>query len=505
MTAAPPATLPGLLARLAAQGGEQPFLHAAGRTLTATEFAAQARALAHALAALGVRAGDRVAVYLEKRPEKALAPFAIGLCGAVSVILNPRLRDAQVRHVLDDSGATVVLTSAEKCVLLADPAAAFGAARVARVEELPRAGAPPPALPPSPGDPATILYTSGSTGLPKGIVQTHQNLVEGAEIVAGYLGLRAEDHVLAVLPLSFDYGLNQLLAAAWTGCEITLLQYLAPAELFDALERQRATGLAGVPSLWHAFAETLRREPARAAQCAALRYVTNSGGRFALADIRTLRETLPHVKVFSMYGLTEAFRSAFLDPRLIDRHPDAIGTAIPRVELLVIDPDTGRECASGEVGELVHAGALVAAGYWNRPEDTARVFRPHPLDPARGRAVWSGDFVTRGADGLLRFVGRRDRQLKVAGMRVSPDEVETAVRAVPGVREAAVVGRPDPAGGDQVVAFVTGEITGDAVVAALRRTQPSWLVPARVEVLAALPLNPNGTVDLGELIRRLGA
>jgi acyl-CoA synthetase (AMP-forming)/AMP-acid ligase II len=290
---------------------------------------------------------------------------------------------------------------------------------------------------------------------------------------------------------------------------VTLLNYLATQDVLDALVAGRCTGLAGVPTLWVAFCAALRSGQADPRHLAALRYVTNSGGRLGLAEIATLRERLPWVSVFSMYGLTEAFRSAYLPPEHIDRLPGSIGKAIPEVELLVVDPTTRRECAPGETGELVHTGALIADGYWRREADTARVFGRDPRDPARGRAVFSGDFVRRDAEGWLWFVGRRDQQLKVMGYRVSPEEVEAELRAVDGVLDACVFGVPDPALGDRLVAGITARPGPGAGLArrslvALKARLPAWLVPATIEVVAELPLNQNGKPDARELARRLG-
>ncbi len=502
-------TLPDLLARIEARGGS-PFLGAADTTLSGAGFAARARALARGMQAAGVVPGQRVAIYLEKRVEKALAVFAAALTGAISVVVNQKLKDAQLQQIVGDCTPGLCVTSQAKLALLEDPAALRASVRLLDVDQpLPAAAAVPgpwPLL--APADPATLLYTSGSTGPPKGIIQSHGSLHDGARIVAGYLGLTPKDHLLGILPLSFDYGLNQVLGAAYAGSRITLLQYFALPEVFAALAALPATGLAGVPVFWSAFASALRTGQADPGTLHALRYVTNSGGRLVVADIQTLRAHLPWVAVFSMYGLTEAFRSAYLPPELIDTRPLSIGRAVPEVELLVVDPETGRECDSGEVGELVHTGALLADGYWNRPADTAAVFRPDPRDPTQ-RAVWSGDLGRRDADGLLYFVGRRDRQLKVSGYRVSPDEVEQHLRTIGGVGLAAVFGVPDAVAGHRLVACVVPgpDAPGDlaaAVARSCRRTLPHFLVPAEIHVVVSPPLNANGKIDVPALARALG-
>ena len=509
MSEVPARTLPELLERLLAYG-DHPFLCHGELVLTAAQVVARAHEFAQELLALGVEPGDRVAIYLEKRVEKALLVFACGLAGALSVIVNPRLKDAQLAHVLGDADVRLVVTSADKELFLADSGRTLAGRQVVRVDALGAARSPRRNLPSvSAATPATILYTSGSTGLPKGIVQSHGTLCDGARIVAGYLGLCAQDHILAVLPLSFDYGLNQVLSAAWAGARVTLLGFLSIGEVLITLERHGCTGLAGVPSFWVAFCAAVGEGTFDPARLRALRYVTNSGGRLGREEIRTLRERLPEVLVFSMYGLTEAFRSSYLPPAEIDRIPGSIGKAIPEVELLVVDPLSGKECEPGEVGELVHAGALVADGYWRRPDDTARVFRPDPRGDRPGRVVYSGDLMRKDAQAHLWFVGRHDRQLKIQGYRVSPEEVERELEHCHGVAKACVFGVRDRALGTRLVAGVqpTGTATAGLVAAILRRMRsvvPAWLVPSEVHVVAALPLNQNGKPDARALQHGLG-
>ncbi|MEZ5962753.1 MAG: AMP-binding protein [Planctomycetota bacterium] len=514
-----PATLSTLLARAARSAAGECGVWDVHRHLSWRALRAQAANLAQALRAHGVEPGARVAFYLEPSVEQAVVLFGTAGAGAVAVPINPKLRDGQVAHVLQHSGARVVVTSRDKLAFLADPAAVFAgctrvvagsggaddlaawtqphrdAARLARTDVEPTA-------------PAVLLYTSGSTGLPKGIVQDHRNLVDGARIVSAYLGLGSDDRILGVLPVSFDYGLNQLLDAAWLGCDVGLVTYFTRNDLVDAVERHAATVLAGVPPMWAALGDGLRTGKVDARRLRTLRVVTNSGGRLHRREIATLRQALPDVQVFSMYGLTEAFRSSFLPPDELDRRPDSIGKAIPEVELLVVDPTTGAECGPDEVGELVHAGALVAQGYWRDPAATARRFRPHPLDPRRGTAVFSGDLVRRDADGFLYFVARADAQLKVAGHRVAPDEIEVVLNAVPGVAQAVVVGLEDETRSDtRVIACVQAagaEAELEArVQAACKRALPAYMVPAEVRLVGGIPTGANGKPDREALRRQL--
>ncbi|MCC6784612.1 MAG: AMP-binding protein [Planctomycetes bacterium] len=513
MSASAPRRLRDLLARLDARRG--PFCASRGAAFDGAGFAARARELGRRFRAAGVRPQDRVAAYLEHGPDAALLPFACAEAGAIAVIVNPRLRDAQVEHVIHDCEPALVWTSTAKSVALLDPARAFGDARVV-VDE----AEPPPWATrltaeertgegnDDPDAPAILLYTSGSTGRPKGIVQTQRSLCDGARIVAGYLGLCADDHLAAVLPLSFDYGLNQVLSAAYAGARVTLTSYLTAGELLRTLAQHGCTGLAGVPEIWLDVVAALEAGAVSPTALHALRYVTNSGGRLPERVIRSFHARLPHVQVFAMYGLTEAFRSSFVPPHELAARPRSIGRAMPEVTLLVVDPATGREVAHGEVGELVHCGACVARGYWNRDADTAERFRPDPRPGAGGAlAVWSGDLVRRDAEGWLEIVGRRDAQLKIGGYRVSPDEVVDAVRAIAGVHSAAALGVPR--GEDGLVALAVAVVPtqgvadprrlADLVRSECQRTLPPWLVPALVRVVETLPRTPNDKIDLSAL------
>jgi acyl-CoA synthetase (AMP-forming)/AMP-acid ligase II len=260
-----------------------------------------------------------------------------------------------------------------------------------------------------------------------------------------------------------------------------------------------------VPSLWHEVCRALQSGALQPADGRSLRWLTNSGGRMPVADVRELRRAFPQARLYSMYGLTEAFRSAYLDPARIDLVPDSFGKALPGVELLLVDPATGALLAGAGTGELVHAGALVARGYWRQPEATALRFRPDPRGLS-GLAVWSGDLVRRDAEGLHYFVARLDRMLKVAGHRVSPDEVALAVAGQPGVGEVAVFGQDGGAAGHRIVLCVSGTdetVLRERILRRCRAVLPAYMVPAAVHVLPALPHNSNGKVDVPALERMI--
>ncbi|WP_033073696.1 acyl-CoA ligase (AMP-forming), exosortase A system-associated [Sphingopyxis sp. MWB1] len=444
--------------------------------------------------------GERVASWSGKTRLACLMPLAAARAGLVHVPINPLLKAPQAAHILADSGARLLITNKARADMLAGerpPDCAFADLQTAEaaIDDM---GADDAALPPSdaaPDDLVAILYTSGSTGRPKGVMLSHANLWLGAESVATYLKIAADDRVLGVLPLSFDYGQNQLLSTWYAGAAVAPLDYLTPRDVVKAVARHRATTLAGVPPLWVQLTEI--DWPADAST--SLRRLTNSGGALTPALIEAMRATFAGADIYPMYGLTEAFRSTFLDPALVADHPTSMGRAIPHAEILVSRPD-GSLADDGEAGELVHCGPLVAQGYWQDAQRTAQRFKPAP--PASrygGMAVWSGDTVRRDADGLLYFVGRDDAMIKTAGNRVSPTEIEDAATQSDLVQEAVAFGVPDDRLGAAIILIVRGgeQGAGDAEGLAkyLRQNLPNFMQPKEIVWQDALPRNPNGKLD----------
>ena len=471
----------------------------------------------------GLRRSDRVAVWLPKRSEKVTALYGTMLAGGIAVPINALLKAPQVAHILRDSDARVLVTTATRLGDLIRETPDLAGLRVVVTVDGPAltqppqcitllwkelTAAPPQAVPACiDTDVAAIFYTSGSTGKPKGVVLSHRNMVAGARSVSSYLRNTPDDRLLAVLSFSFDYGFSQLSTAFAVGASVVLLDYLLPQEVMLTLERERITGLAAVPPVWIQLAELQWPEAVRRT----LRYITNSGGTMPRPTLAKLRQSLPATRVFLMYGLTEAFRSTYLPPEEVDRRPDSIGKAIPGAEVLVLRPD-GTPCAAGEPGELVHRGALVSLGYWNDPERTAERFRPIPsLAPGRPQpelAVWSGDVVRRDADGFLYFIGRRDEMIKTSGYRVSPTEVEEEAYATGLVADAVAIGIPHARLGHAIVLVASAPQGSDrdteALLGALRRRLPRYMVPLAVEWRDALPRNANGKFDRTLLRQELG-
>ena len=537
--------------------------------------------MACALARRGVRSGDRVAVVADKRVTTVVVLLATMRLGAIAVPINPRLVPAQVHHILDDSGARLLFAHAGALDRLDDGIAGGTALAfvVAIDDDLPGSGGEPDgdvssgdelpngdvpgdraaaeredatrsrtnavsrlaydafvdgaepvrgtadgipakanAAPALPRDdvPAAILYTSGSTARPKGVMLSASNLVHGAASVASYLGNHADDRLLALMPLSFDYGLSQVTTALTVGARAVLFDPLLPKGVVDAVVRHRITGLPAVPHLWNRLA-ALDWPPVPH-----LRYVTNTGGRLSAETIRRLAERLPGTDIVPMYGFTEAFRSTRLPPGEVARRPDSIGRAVPHAKVLVVAPD-GRECAPGEVGELIHGGPLVALGYWGDEAATRAKFRPRFADggPDAERFAWSGDLARRDEAGFLYFESRREELLKLHGYRVNPAEIEEVIMRADAVRDVCVIGVPHPALGQAAVALVVAEVGGAeagdaegggtvngrtaagtinertlAAVGAHCRTElPSFMIPEHLAIVQTLPDNPNGKVD----------
>ena len=520
--------LPELIARAAARAPGARALTSGPDTLTYGELDAGVRQFAAGLMATGIERGARVAIYLDKRFETVVASFGAPAAGAVFVPVNPLLKAEQVAFILQDCNVRVLVTSPERLSLLAGVLADCPDLRhvVTTGEGAPQAATQ--ALPkslahaswaefmgcaPCDGhrvidvDMAAILYTSGSTGRPKGVVLSHRNMVAGAKSVASYLGNHAQDTLLAALPLSFDAGFSQLTTAFHSGARVVLLNYLMPRDVLKALEREQVTGLTAVPPLYIQLAQL--DWPAGIDR--SLRYFANTGGRMPRETLGLLRQRVPSARPFLMYGLTEACRSTYLPPEEVDRRPDSIGKAIPNAEILVLRDD-GTPCAPGEIGELVHRGALVGMGYWNDADKTAERYKLLAAN-APGRegglqlpeyAVFSGDNVRIDEEGFLYFVGRRDEMIKSSGYRVSPTEVEEVLYGTGLVGECVAFGVEHPVIGQaiQVIATPPGGALGQtsldvqALLAQCRAHMPAYMVPADVAVVPGpLPRNPNGKID----------
>lgn len=457
---------------------------------------ARAEGIAAALAAQGIGKGDRVGVSLRRGEEAAAAFFAVLAVGATAINVNEMYRPRQVEYVLAHAKARALVTSAD--VLGAHPRPLQVSAAILDVSTLSGGRFAPVAC--APGDEAQICYTSGSTGQPKGVRVSHRNLWAGVRTVVDYLGIRADDRIASLLPFSFVYGFNQLACALATGATLAIERSALALEIVNALRAHEVTVLAAVPPLW---LQLLKTPGFGDTPLASLRIATNAGGRIPPEAVLRLLGAQPQVRFFSMYGLTEVFRSTYLPPELAADHPDSMGRAVPGAQVYVVREDGGL-AEAGEVGELVHRGPTVALGYLDDPEGTARVFRPNAFDPsapADERVVHSGDLVRRDAEGLLYYVGRRDRMIKTLGYRVSPDEIADVMYQSGAIEEGVVVTEPDEQRGERIVAYVV--LRQGATLQQLKvhcgTELPRYMQPARFEVREVLPRNANGKHDLQAL------
>ncbi|WP_027707538.1 acyl-CoA ligase (AMP-forming), exosortase A system-associated [Zooshikella ganghwensis] len=486
------------------------------QTITYKALASAVQLTATALHQSDLRRFERVAIYLPKLPEAVFTFFGCSMAGGTFVPINPILKPAQVRYILQDCNVRVLITQRARLQQLMDELRHCHDIRlVVCVDDVPEEHhLPCPVISwqqwlntsPTPiatatidTDMAAILYTSGSTGRPKGVVLSHRNMVTGAHSVAQYLENTSKDRLLAVLPMSFDYGLSQITTAFSRGASCFLMDYLLPKDVIRAIQRYQITGLAAVPPLWVQLAELEWPEETKDS----LRYITNSGGAMPTATLSKLRSALPKTQPYLMYGLTEAFRSSYLPPGELEKRPTSMGKAIPNAELLVIN-EAGEECEPHEPGELVHRGSLVAMGYWNDTEKTQLRFRPSPTKlsgiPTEELAVWSGDIVKKDEEGFLYFIGRNDDMIKTSGYRVSPSEVEEVVYASGLVGEVVALGIPHPQLGQAIVLAVTASqpdntVDEVAVINTCKAQLPGFMVPTQLQCLPTLPRNPNGKID----------
>lgn len=511
-----------LLATAAAEHPESEALTCGAQRTTYAELFGRATAIAHALVRSGVTRGDRVLVQMENGLDAAASFWGVLLANAVVSMIHPQTKSAKLGWLLRDCRAKALLTEA-KLVSVATAAAEdapdLGAILVAGafdpsrhtwrdgVRSLDEAVAEargsdvlstggPPRRSTIDADLACIVYTSGSTGEPKGVMLTHRNMRAAAASVGAYLGYRRDDVVLNVLPMSFDYGLYQMILSVQVGARLVLEKGFAyPAEVLARVASERVTVFPGVPTI---FATIVEQRSEADVDLRTVRLVTNTAAALSLPLIERIRRLFAGARVFSMYGLTECKRCTYLPPEDLDRKPGSVGIAIPNTEIWIVD-DEGNRVPPGVVGQLVVRGATVMAGYWEKPEETAKKIRPGPIP---GECVlYTGDYGRLDEEGYLTFVGRMDDIIKSRGEKVAPKEIEAVLLAYPGVREAAVIGVPDPVLGQAPKAFVAfeGGRAPDAAERALRRfcqeRLEGFMVPSAIELRAELPKSPNGKID----------
>ena len=449
--------------------------------------------IAGGLVGKGVERGDRVAVMLPNGLAMAASIYGVLRAGAAFVPLNPTIKREKLAGLLGRSEAEVLICDEQRTQVAAEAVAeAPGAEIVDDIHSLRAEGEI--GIRPLSSDLAAIVYTSGSTGVPKGVTLTHRNMTFVADSMIEYLEMDDRERVMCVLPLSFGYGLYQLLTSVRTGATLILQAGLAfPGRVVQLLDEQAVTALPGVPTVFNVLL-ALRGLAER--EFPQLRVLTNAGAALPAATIAELRRVFPSARLYSMYGQTECQRVCYLPPSELDARPTSVGVAIPGTHAWVEDPEGGT-ADPGVVGELMVLGDHVMQGYWNDPEATAARLRP-------GRWPWervlaTGDLFRTDEEGFLYFVGRRDDIIKSGGEKVPPREVEEVLHEAPGVREAAVVGVPDKILGQAVCAHVALDPGQEQDPSALRRYcaqhLEDYMVPRSVVFHDELPRTHNGKLD----------
>ena len=483
------------LARRAAERPAHPAILFEGRRIGYAELDTQASRLAHALVAHGVSAGDRVALFLPNVPEFAIVFFAAQKLGAVTVSINAIFRSAEVEYLLNDSGAKVVFTVGElaqfvpreRCPALeqvvicegdtpagAATLAAWCAGRDARFELVERAA----------DAPASLLYSSGTTGFPKGVTLTQSNISSNVATAARYSGYRPDDRLAVFLPLFHVYGQNYIMnAAVQAGATIVLFRRFVPDPVLEAIARERVTLFFGVPTI---FIGLLSMDLSKY-DLSSIRYEMSAAATMPEEISRRWTERFGR-RVYEGYGLTECSPFACYND-LVEHRFGSVGRAVEGFELAIFD-EADRELPRGEWGEIVIRGPGVMKGYWNRPEDTAQALR--------GGWLHSGDIGRMDDDGYVFIVDRVKDMINLSGFKVWPAEVEQYLYKLPQVQEVAVYGLPHPDKGEQVVAAVVPKpgqrLTADEVIAYCRANIAAYKVPARVDIVSELPKSATGKI-----------
>ncbi len=491
----------------------KPALICDGRRLTYTDVELLANRLANGLRSLGVGRGDRVVLHLPNSLEMVTGIYGTLKAGGVFVPVNPTTKDEKLAYILRNCGASVCITSAghaeslvalrkqlpELRTVIATAASAAAAVPQHSVSYDYLMSDSPDGRPGRCNidlDLACLIYTSGSTGEPKGVMSDHSNVTFAMRSITSYLENRQDDILIGVLPLSFDYGLYQLLMAFTFGGTLVLERGLAyPAEVLQRIGQERVTGFPGVPTVF----SVLLSMDLSDYDLSSLRYMTNTAAALPTAHIQQIRQKFPHVRLYSMYGLTETKRCLYLPVEELDRRPGSVGIPIPGTEAWLED-EQGNRLGRGETGELVIRGRHVMRGYWGDAQASAERFRPGPI--AGERVCHTGDLFRMDGEGFYYFVGRKDDIIKSRGEKVSPKEVENVLYGLPGVREAAVIGIPDPVLGQAVKAFVASDdvaLTEAQVLRYCREHLEDFMVPRVVEMRPELPKTPSGKIKKTEL------
>ncbi len=485
-----------------------------GKRLTYGEIDAMANKMANALRDNGIRRGDRVLMCLPNSIELVVSIFATLKAEGVFVVINATTKADKLRFLVKNCRAAAIVFQANQqqtaeniagtdssrivAVLTGDAPAGpqesgnpgFNPLYFNDIQASYDSGRPPNTL--TDQDLACLIYTSGSTGDPKGVMSGHDNVVFAASSIITYLENRPDDIVINVLPLSFDYGLYQLLMVFKFGGTLVLERsFTFPAKTFQLMAAEKVTGFPGVPTIF----VILLKMDLSSYDLSSLRYISNTAAALPPGHIREIREKFPGVTLYSMYGLTETKRTLYLPPDQLDARPGSVGIAIPGTEVWLED-ESGNCLGPNQVGELVIAGPHVMRGYWENPEATAKRYRPGP--GGAGTVCYSDDLFRMDEAGYMYFVGRKDDIIKSRGEKVPPKEIESILYDLPDVIEAAVVGVVDPLLGQAIKAYIVlkpdSTLTQRDILRHCRANLEDYMIPQLVEFRESLPKNASGKI-----------
>jgi acyl-CoA synthetase (AMP-forming)/AMP-acid ligase II len=492
------------LTRSAERAPEHPAYVKEGQATSYGALEASARRFAGGLRKLGVAAGDRVALLLDSDVQYLVAYYGVLKAGAVVVPLANDTRPAPLARALAHSGARAIVVAAAAASLLPNDAAlvpalelvithgpsdAKGAVELGALlggtDELDD-GAGGDAL-------AALVYTSGTTGTPKGVMLSHAALAANTQAIVRYLELGPADRIGMVLPYYYSYGtsvLNTHVAAGATVVELGGMTY--PVDVLRALADSRSTGFSGVPATFARLVGAMRDF---SGDLSALRYLTQAGARMSPELAQEVRAAFPRARLFVMYGQTEAAaRLTYLEPELFDEKPGSVGRPLEGGHISIRDSE-GRELKAGEVGEVVARGPNLMLGYYRDPEGTARALGPDGLR--------TGDLGYLDDDGCLFLTGRANELIKSGAHRISPLEIEEVLDRVPGIAESGVCGVPDALLGEAILGYVVprpGEkLEKRRILAACFEELPRFKLPKYLRVAKELPRTSSGKLRRGEL------
>ncbi len=480
--------------------------------------------MAYGLMQIGLKRHDRVVTYLDNTSENVISLYSTLKAGAAGVIAPGTIKAPKLHYILKNSGARILICEVTKarevCRVLEEEALDLQIIWVGNRKRIPElqetysqhwsdlmgyakdvdlARVTYPRV--IDVDLALLIYTSGSTGSPKGVMSTHHNVVSAARSIIQYLKNDDKDRILSVLPLSFDYGLYQVIMTFMFGGTIILERsFLYLHALLEKIDTEQITGFPIQPTI---TAMLLRMENLGLYDLRSIRYMTNTGAALPVEHIQTLRDLFPWISLYSMFGLTECKRVGYLPPKYLDSHPGSVGLAMPNCEVVVVDEE-GESVPAGDTGQLTVRGSNVMQGYWHDDTLTEQAYRAggYPAD----RILFSGDYFHQDEHGFLYFEGRRDDIIKSRGERINTLEVETQLLTLPAIAEAAVVGVPDDLLGNAIWAFViqAGDDLLDSkqIIRECSQVMEPAAVPRQVIFLSVLPKNSNGKIDKNELKKR---